>query len=120
MSNPFYTDASKEVDDDEFLNHPRSGSSGYMLQNSRNVNSTSYNQFNSGASRDVLGLDTEGNRENGMDRVQVISPPDSRYINPSCLKFDFSYKLMLIEQFIFCIGINAEKTRDRRKNIRLK
>jgi len=72
MSNPFYTDASKEVDDDEFLNHPRSGSSGYMLQNSRNVNSTAYNQFPSGASRDALGLDTEGNRENGMDRVQAL------------------------------------------------
>lgn len=78
MSNPFYTDASKEVDDDEFLNHPRSGSSGYMLQNSRNVNSTAYNQFPSGASRDALGLDTEGNRENGMDRVQVILPRNSR------------------------------------------
>ena len=85
MSNPFYTDASKEVDDDEFLNHPRSGSSGYMLQNSRNVNSTAYNQFHSGASRDALGLDTEGNRENGMDRVQVNIPRDSRHINPSCV-----------------------------------
>merc|ERR1712088_1147834 len=43
-----------------------------MLQNSRNVNSTAHNQFHSGASRDALGLDTEGNRENGMDRVQAL------------------------------------------------
>ena len=74
MSNPFYTDASKEVDDDEFLNHPRSGSSGYMLQNSRNAGSTSaYNQFPpTERQREALGLDSEGNRDSGMDRVQVI------------------------------------------------
>lgn len=74
MSNPFYTDASKEVDDDEFLNHPRSGSSGYMLQNSQNAVSTpTYNQFSSSQRhREALGLDTEGNRENGMDRVQEL------------------------------------------------
>jgi len=95
MSNPFYTDASKEVDDDEFLNHPRSGSSGYMLQNSRNVNSTAYNQFPSGASRNALGLDTEGNRENGMDRVQVILPRDSRHINPSCDSFPSLFRILI-------------------------
>ena len=70
MSNPFYSDASKEIGDDEFLNRPRSG---YMLQNSRNVGSMpTYNQFSStGGQREALGLDTEGNRDNGMDRVQV-------------------------------------------------
>lgn len=74
MSNPFYTDASKEVDDDEFLNHPRSGSSGYMLQNSRNAGSTSaYNQFPpTERQREALGLDSEGNRDSGMDRVQAL------------------------------------------------
>ena len=70
MSNPFFSDASKEIDDDEFLNRPRSN---YMLQNSRNVGSMpTYNQFSpSGVQREALGLDTEGNRDNGIDRVQV-------------------------------------------------
>jgi len=31
MSNPFYT--SDDVDDDEFLKHPKAGSSGYILPN---------------------------------------------------------------------------------------
>lgn len=31
MSNPFYT--SDEIDDDEFLKHPKAGSSGYILPN---------------------------------------------------------------------------------------
>ena len=69
MSNPFYSDTSKEIGDDEFLNHPRSG---YMLQNSRNIGSMpTYNQFSSGGQREALGLDNDGNRDNGMDRVQV-------------------------------------------------
>lgn len=74
MSNPFYTDPSNEVDDDEFLKHPRSGSSGYMLQNSHNTGSmSSYNQFSSsGGHRSALGLDSEGNRESGTDRVQAL------------------------------------------------
>jgi len=71
MSNPFYSDASKEIGDDEFLNHPRSG---YMLQNSGNVGSMpAYNHFSSPAGqREVLGLDSEGNRDNGIDRVQAL------------------------------------------------
>jgi hypothetical protein len=70
MSNPFFSDSSKEIGDDEFLSH---SSSGYMLQNSRNVSSMpTYNQYSSsGVQRGALGLDTEGNRDNGMDRVQV-------------------------------------------------
>ena len=73
MSNSFFMDDSKEVDDDAFLNHPRSGSSGYMLQNSRQASSTpGYNQFSSSdRQRNALGLDSEGNKEYGMDRVQV-------------------------------------------------
>ena len=73
MSNPFFMDDSKEVDDDAFLNHPRSGSSGYMLQNSRQAASThGYNQYSStDRQRNALGLDSEGNKEYGMDRVQV-------------------------------------------------
>ena len=73
MSNPFFMDDSKEVDDDAFLNHPRSGSSGYMLQNSRQAASTpGYNQFSSSdRQRNALGLDSDGNKEYGMDRVQV-------------------------------------------------
>jgi len=67
-------DDSKEVDDDAFLNHPRSGSSGYMLQNSRQASSTpGYNQFSSSdRQRNALGLDSEGNKEYGMDRVQAL------------------------------------------------
>ena len=73
MSNPFYMDASKDVDDDDFLNHPRSGSSGYMLQNSRQAESSpGYNQYSSSErQRNALGLDSEGNKEYGTDRVQV-------------------------------------------------
>merc|ERR1719210_945520 len=65
MSNPFFMDDSKEVDDDAFLNHPRSGSSGYMLQNSRQASSTpGYNQFSSSdRQRNALGLDSEGNKQ---------------------------------------------------------
>jgi len=67
-------DASKDVDDDDFLNHPRSGSSGYMLQNSRQAASTpGYNQYSSSErQRNALGLDSEGNKEYGTDRVQAI------------------------------------------------
>jgi len=67
-------DASKDVDDDDFLNHPRSGSSGYMLQNSRQAESSpGYNQYSSSErQRNALGLDSEGNKEYGTDRVQAI------------------------------------------------
>jgi len=67
-------DASKDVDDDDFLNHPRSGSSGYMLQNSRQAESSQgYNQYSSSErQRNALGLDSEGNKEYGTDRVQAI------------------------------------------------
>lgn len=67
MSNPFFVDDSKEVDDDDFLNHPRSGSSGYMLQNSRQAaTSPGYNQYSSSdRQRNALGLDSEGNQQYG-------------------------------------------------------
>jgi len=67
MSNPFFMDDSKEVDDDDFLNHPRSGSSGYMLQNSRQAAmSPGYNQYSSSErQRNALGLDSEGNQQYG-------------------------------------------------------
>lgn len=74
MSNPFYSGDSHDVDDDDFLNHPRSGSSGYMLQNSQNIGSISAsNQYpSSGVHREALGLDTEGNRESGINRAQAL------------------------------------------------
>ena len=73
MSNPFYTGDSNDVDDDEFLNHPRSGSSGYMLQNSGNTGfmSGTNHYSSSDRQRQALGLDSEGNRETGLDRIQV-------------------------------------------------
>ena len=73
MSNPFFVDDSKEVDDDDFLNHPRSGSSGYMLQNSRQAaTSPGYNQYSSSdRQRNALGLDSEGNQQYGNRQVRL-------------------------------------------------
>ena len=96
MSNPFFMDDSKEVDDDAFLNHPRSGSSGYMLQNSRQAASTpGYNQFSSSdRQRNALGLDSEGNKEYGMDRVQVRIIK-CKFIRKISLYHILSYSLFL-------------------------
>lgn len=48
MSNPFYTP--EEVDDDEFLSHPRAGSSGYILPNHQASNYGGGGGFRPGAS----------------------------------------------------------------------